>query len=92
MEHQDQSICQSCGMPMSGDELHGTNADGTKNDEYCVYCYKDGRFEQNLTMEQMIEQNLKYLDEFNGVGGTKLTPDQAREEMRKFFPQLKRWQ
>lgn len=90
MENQHPPVCQSCGMPMSG-ELFGTNADGSKNEDYCVYCYKDGRFTQDVTMDQMIEHNLKYLDEFNGVAGTRLTPEQAREEMHKFFPQLKRW-
>jgi len=38
-------FCQSCGMPMNKDpENGGTNADGTKNNEYCSYCYKDGTF------------------------------------------------
>jgi len=37
--------CQSCGMPMSRDPQNGgTNADGSKNLEYCSYCYKDGAF------------------------------------------------
>ena len=34
-------FCQSCGMPLS-EEVLGTNADGSKNEEYCIYCYKDG--------------------------------------------------
>ena len=91
MEKQNQIVCQSCGMPLCGEEVYGTNADGSKNAEYCVYCFKDGAFTSDETMEAMIEHNLKYLDEFNGVGGTNFTPDEAREEMRKFFPQLKRW-
>ena len=37
-----QKICQSCAMPMSDDSLYGTNADGSKNSDYCIYCYKDG--------------------------------------------------
>jgi hypothetical protein len=79
-------------MPLCGEEVYGTNADGSKTTDYCVYCFKDGTFTGNDTMEEMIEHNLKYLDEFNGVGGTKFTPEEAREEMRKFFPTLKRWQ
>jgi hypothetical protein len=92
MENQNQPVCQSCGMPLTEAEHFGTNADGTKNGEYCVYCFKEGAFTSDETMEQMIEHNLQYLDEFNAVGGTKFTPETAREEMRKFFPQLKRWQ
>ncbi len=38
-------MCQSCGIPLKRDpELGGTNADGTKSEIYCSYCYKDGHF------------------------------------------------
>ena len=47
-------FCQSCGMPLSPEVL-GTNADGSKSDEYCIYCYKDGAFTGDFTMDQMIE-------------------------------------
>ena len=47
-------FCQSCGMPLSPEVL-GTNADGSKNEDYCMYCYKDGKFLQECTMDQMIE-------------------------------------
>ncbi|WP_290388802.1 zinc ribbon domain-containing protein, partial [uncultured Duncaniella sp.] len=46
----EQKFCQSCGMPLN-DHNHGTNADGTPNEDYCIYCYKDGKFTQDLTME-----------------------------------------
>ena len=36
-------FCQSCGMPLT-DEVLGTNADGSKNEDYCMYCYRDGKF------------------------------------------------
>ncbi len=90
MKKENRIVCQSCGMPLT-EEYFGTNADGSKNAEYCIYCFKDGAFTSDVTMDEMIEHNLKYLDEFNGVGGTNFTPDEARAEMRKFFPQLKRW-
>jgi hypothetical protein len=38
-------ICESCGMPMSKDpQGGGTNADGTRNERYCSYCYREGAF------------------------------------------------
>jgi hypothetical protein len=46
-------FCQSCGMPLN-DHVLGTNADGSKNEDYCMYCYKDGKFLQDCTMEEMI--------------------------------------
>ena len=45
-------FCQSCGMPLTN-EILGTNADGTFNEDYCTYCYKDGKFTQD-------NQNSKY--------------------------------
>ena len=41
-------------MPLT-EEVLGTNADGTKNEDYCMYCYKDGQFLQDCTMDEMIE-------------------------------------
>lgn len=42
-------------------------------------------------MEEMIESNLKFLNEFNEESRTHFTAEEAREEMRKVFPALKRW-
>lgn len=37
--------CQSCGMPLKRDpEKGGTNADGSKSQMYCSYCYQNGEF------------------------------------------------
>lgn len=86
-----ENFCQSCGMPMELPEQYGTNKDGSLNTEYCVYCFKDGSFTQNITMDEMIEHNLKYLAEFNKDSNTKFTVEQARAEMQAYFPTLKRW-
>lgn len=83
-------ICQSCGMPLA-EEVFGSNADGSDNHEYCTNCYKDGAFARDVTMDEMIEHCLEYLDEFNKDAEQKITKDEAREEMRKFFPMLNRW-
>jgi hypothetical protein len=38
-------MCQSCGMPMNKDpQGGGTNADGSKNNKYCSYCFQNGAF------------------------------------------------
>ena len=50
-----EKFCQSCAMPLTVEAHFGTNADGTKNEEYCIYCYKDGAFTSEMTMEEMIE-------------------------------------
>ncbi|WP_099291569.1 zinc ribbon domain-containing protein [Butyricimonas sp. Marseille-P3923] len=84
-------ICQSCGMPMMAEEQFGTNDDGSVNTEYCTYCYQDGAFTGNYTMNEMIDHNLEFLDEFNKDVERPFTREEARAEMRKFFPTLKRW-
>ncbi len=51
-------FCQSCGMPLTEDVL-GTNADGSKNEDYCMYCYRDGKFLQECTMEVLTDAKSK---------------------------------
>lgn len=84
-------FCQSCGMPMQTTDQFGTNKNCSLNQEYCCYCYKDGTFIQDCTMDGMIEHCIKYLDEFNGACNTQLSKEEAIAEMKKHFPKLKRW-
>lgn len=44
-------ICQSCGLSLEQEELFGTNADGSKNDTYCKFCFQNGKFGKNETLE-----------------------------------------
>lgn len=83
-------FCQSCGMPLTEDIL-GTNADGTKNEDYCIYCYKDGAFTGDFTMEQMAEYCSMFVEEYNKNTGKNLTACEYKQELLKYFPTLKRW-
>lgn len=78
-------LCQSCGMPLSKKEEHGTNEDGSENAEYCCYCFQKGKFTQNLTLEEMIEKISDFHDKMN------LSKDEARSLAREILPKLKRW-
>ena len=80
-----EKICQSCGMPMADDSLLGTNADGTINENYCKYCYKDGKFIDDVTMEEYIEMCSQFGSQAN------MTNEQMKEFCQKLFPTLKRW-
>ena len=84
-------FCQSCGMPLTHKEDCGTNADGTVNYDYCQYCYKEGRFLQDCTMDQMIEHCAQFLDEVNKNLPAPMTREQYIQMMQGFFPLLKRW-
>ncbi len=78
-------------MPMTAPEHFGTEQDGSASHDYCVYCYKQGEFTFQGTMEEMIDKCVEYLDEFNQESGEKLTKEDAVAQMREFFPHLKRW-
>ncbi|MDY2695854.1 MAG: zinc ribbon domain-containing protein [Eubacteriales bacterium] len=80
-----EKICQSCGMPMPDANVLGINADGTINEDYCKYCYKDGKFIDDVTMEEYINMCSQFGAQAN------MTNEQMKEFCQKLFPTLKRW-
>ena len=84
-------FCQSCGMPLTRIEDCGTNVDGSVCFDYCQYCYKDGRFLQDCTMDEMIEHCSQFVDEVNKQMPKPMTKEEYKQMMRGFFPMLKRW-
>lgn len=84
--HMTENICQSCGMKMSEGDF-GTNADGSTNKDYCKYCYADGGFIKEQTLEEMIESCIPFLIQ----DGDCKTEEEARELLQKELPSLKRW-
>ena len=84
------SFCQSCGMPLTEDVL-GTNADGSKNEDYCMHCYRDGRFLQDCTMDEMIEHCAQFVGAVNEGLEKPITKEEYIGQMKQYFPQLKRW-
>lgn len=85
------TFCQSCAMPIDDDAVKGTNKDASLSQEYCTYCYQDGEFTKDCTMDEMIDNCLHYLDEFNKDSEPKFSPEEALRSMKEFFPTLKRW-
>jgi hypothetical protein len=84
----EQQYCQSCGMPMNTAEaIYGTNSDGSNNNEYCKYCFDNGEFTSNMTMEEMIDLCAPYVVESN----PSMSEDDARKMMNDFYPTLVRW-
>ncbi|MCR5682557.1 MAG: helix-turn-helix domain-containing protein [Clostridiales bacterium] len=39
-----QLVCQCCGMPLDEDGNLSQEPDGTINEDYCKWCYADGKF------------------------------------------------
>ena len=78
-------FCQSCTMPIDDVNIRGTEKDGTKNTEYCHYCYANGAFTTpDLSLDQMKEI---------------ITTQMAKQNMPKeliavslnMLPYMKRW-
>lgn len=83
--------CQSCGMSMTLTEHYGTNADGTANTDYCAYCYNEGEFTDDLSMDEMIEQCLDMFGDFDDEIENNAEREEAKEKFKEHFPKLKRW-
>ena len=84
--HENQKFCQSCAMPMT-DELFATNADGSKNEDYCMYCFKDGEFTSDMSMEEMMDFCIGKMCECH----PEMDRTEAEAMMKEVFPKLKRW-
>ena len=87
MDVKEMRFCQSCGMPLTPGVELGTEADGAVNPDYCSYCYKDGQFAGEMTMEEMIDFCTPMMVQANPG----MTEEQAKAQMHQFFPMLKRW-
>lgn len=81
----EQKICQSCAMPLTSDDMLATEKDGTVNPDYCKWCYKDGEFIDNCSMEQYIDKCSEFADQAG------MTKDEMKAYCTKVFPTLKRW-
>ncbi len=81
------SVCQCCGMLMNSDAEHGSNADGSKNEDYCHLCYQKGSYtEPRLSVETIISRNVERL-----VADEEKPEAEARAEAETTIADLKRW-
>lgn len=80
-------FCQSCSMPMGKPDDFGTDIIGYKVNDYCHYCYKDGRFtDPDIIMEQMIDLAVSCMVKHENI------PEEKAEEIASSsIPRLKRW-
>ena len=74
--------CQSCGIPVVPEQM-GRHEDGTLNEHYCKWCWDNGAFTRDCTMEEMIEWCLPYMP----FG----TPESNRAFLTDLLPTLDRW-
>jgi hypothetical protein len=85
MNHSKIPFCQSCSMPMAKEEDFGINADGSRNDEFCRFCFHAGTFvDPAITLQQMIDKCASTMRNM-------AIPDEQIEQTKAFIPLLKRW-
>lgn len=78
-----QLICQCCGMPLEDSSI-SREPDGTWNEEYCKWCYTDGKF---------IYTNLGELTDFlvDHMANEQWPAETARAFLEKELPKLSHW-
>ena len=79
-----QLVCQCCGMPLTDDGQLSRETDGSFNEEYCKWCYADGKFTYG-SMEQLLEFLVDHMS------GEQFPPEQARAYFTAALPKLKHW-
>jgi hypothetical protein len=79
--------CQSCSIPLKKEEYLGTEEDGSKAEDFCVLCYKDGQF-----TEPMISQS-EMASKITDLIAEKSKADKAslRLAIELTLSSLKRW-
>ena len=79
-------FCQSCTMPIDNPADRGTEKDGSKNSEYCKYCYQNGALiEPDMDLEKMKSIVTTQMQKMN------LLKDIIQKSLNS-LPYLKRWQ
>ena len=81
----EQAFCQSCGMPLTEDSLLSRETDGTFNEDYCKWCYTDGKF-MYVSKEQLIDFIVTHIPDPAG------TPEEDRRSfLNSQLSALRHW-
>ena len=78
-----QLICQCCGMPLD-DSTISKEPDGTFNEEYCKWCYTDGKFTYD-NIDDLIAFCVEHMSYENW------SAEQVRGYMADMLPKLNHW-
>lgn len=78
-----QLICQCCGMPLEDSSI-SKETDGFFNEEYCKWCYADGKYMYH-DMNDLIEVCV------DTMANEQSSPEQIRVYMKELLPKLDHW-
>lgn len=87
----EEKICQSCGMHLNDAGFFGTNADESRNEDYCIYCYAFGDFTEDFTIDEMVEQYAEMMANQPGALEEEATQEELAAKMKEKLSTLKRW-
>lgn len=76
-------ICQCCGMPLD-DSTISKEPDGTFNEDYCKWCYADGKFVYT-SLEKLVDFLVEHMSNADWP------PEQARAYFEAQLPKLEHW-
>jgi len=76
-------ICQCCGMPLDDSSI-SREPDGNFNEDYCKWCYADGKF-----VYQSLDQLIDFLA--GHISNENWPPEQVREYLSRQLPLLNHW-
>ena len=76
-------ICQCCGMPLD-DSTTSKEIDGTFNEEYCKWCYAEGKY-MYTSLEELTDFLVGHMSNDNWP------PEQARAFFEAQLPKLDYW-
>ena len=80
-----QLVCQCCGMPLNEDSMISKEADGSFNEDYCKWCYNDGRFAYD-SKDSLLDFLISHMP-----NPENLPDDQRRMQYDGYLSQLKHW-
>ena len=80
-----QLICQCCGMPLSDDGMISRETDGSYNEEYCKWCYADGKFAYR-SREALLDFLISHMPNPDN-----LPEEERRAQFDSYLVQLKHW-
>lgn len=80
-----QLVCQCCGMPLNEDGMISRESDGSFNEDYCKWCYADGKF-----VYESKDSLLDYLV-VHMPNPDHLADDERRVQFDGYISQLKHW-
>lgn len=78
-----QLMCQCCGMPLD-DSNTSKEKSGAFNEEYCKWCYYDGKYMYH-DMDTLIDVCVSHMTD------EKTSPEQVRAYMKEMLPKLDYW-